>query len=376
MADQVVTTAPAPEAPVAAPSVDVKSSQFTALETKARTMPEKKVEPAKDAEAAPDKNKEPDPIKPDPKKEDRTAKDPKWFREQHEKAQVEIKTYAGRVKELETKIAEAESRGKDTTVLTERLSALEKERDDLRGELRAARQEVSPEFKEKWDKPFNQGASYAKDIVEQMSVATEEGASRPATWEDFTGLYSMPINKAAAAARQMFGEDAGLIIGQLTELHRLDYQRKAALAEEKAKWKENETKDQSQRVQAEHGFKAMVAEVQKQLAETNPDFKDAPGEEGQESRQLREQGYSLFDKRPETIQEAAIKTAHVRHAYAAYYPLVRERDTLRSKLKEAEVTIAELRGNGPNKGRRTTTAGAGTDEESWSDGLRKDVTAV
>src|SRR5882724_5262024 len=110
------------------------------------------------------------------------------------------------MKGLQAKIADAEARGKDVTVLTERLANLEKERDGLRGELRAAKQEVSDDFKEKWDKPFNQGAAYAKSVVEQMAITAEDGTQRAATWNDFIALYHMPLNKAAQSARQMFGE--------------------------------------------------------------------------------------------------------------------------------------------------------------------------
>lgn len=390
MADAPVTPTASAPAPSTPPPIDTKSSPFAGLENKAKAPPPPKpsAEPPKDGKTAPASDALGDKAKtapaPAPAKDDRTAKDPKWFREQHEKAQTQIKTYEEKVKALEAKIAEAEARGKDTTVLSQRLADLEKENETVKAELRAARQEVSPEFKEKWEKPFNQSAEYAKNIVTQLQVgelkvdeATGEKrweAARTATWEDFAGLYSLPMNKAAAMARQMFGEDAPIVIQQLTELHRLDYQRTAALEDEKAKWKENTTKEQAERTRHEQGFKAMVTAVTEQLAKENPHFQDAPGDEGKESRELRNEGYAIFDKRPETIQEAAIKAAQVRHIVAAHYPLVRKLDALTAQLKEAQATIEEMKKGGPGRTSRSTPSGGGS-EEDWQAELRRTVPA-
>jgi len=370
-----VTAAPAP-APAAAPSIDIKANPFSAVDTRAKTLPPKpepkKEEKKIDAPEAKVEDKAPE--KPVASKEDRTAKDPKWFREQHEKAQKELSASQQRIADMERRIAEAEAKGKDTTALSERLANLEKENDSLKGELRAAKQEVSPDFKEKWDKPFDQASAFAQQIVEGMEVATAEGASRAAKWDDFVALYHMPINKAAQQARQMFGDDAPLVIQQLTELHKLDYQRSTALAEEKLKWKENSTKEEAQKVQYEKGFQSMRSIAEKHLAENTPEYQDAPGDDAKEARELRQQGYAVFDARPQTIQEAAIKAADIRHKVAAFAPLVRERNLLKEQLKEAQAQIEELRGNGPTKGSKTTsTTGGG--EKDWRDELREVVPA-
>lgn len=372
-----VAPVPAAPSPAPAPSLDVKSNPFSALDAKARALPAK-VEPAKEPpkEGATDQPAKPDPAKPTPSKEDRTAKDPKWFREQHEKSQNELKASADRIRSMEARIADFEARGKDVTVLTERLAKLEQERDGLRGELRASKQEPSEEFQKQFVKPFNNAAAYASSMITQLSIATEDGGARSATWNDFTALFSMPINKAAAAARQQFGDDAPLVIGQLTELHRLDHLRNAALEEEKANWKVNSEKEHAQRVQSEQGYKAMVSELDKHFAENNPDFKDAPGDEGKEGRELRQGGYELFDQKPKTIQEAATRSAYVRHIVGAHYPLIRERDGLRGKVKELESTIAELRKNKPGPSERITKEAGGAEPgDSWADDLRKNVTA-
>lgn len=371
----------------AAPTIDIKSSPFSGLDSKASTLPVKEAaatENATEVKPAPiaEKQVEKAPEKPAASKEDRTARDPKWFREQHEKSKVEIQTYAERVKSLEAKIAEADAKGKDTTALAERLTQLEKERDNLRGELRAAKQETSDEFKKTYDKPFNQAASYAKDVLKDFTVTDESGATRAAQWTDFQALYAMPINKAAAMARQMFGDDAPIVISQLTELHRLDHVKSIALEEEKAQWKERSAKEEAEKAQQEvmrskqeSGFKSMVGLAQKHLAEKNPHYQDAPGDEGKEFRELREEGYAVYDARPKTIEEAAIRTAEVRHRVAAHGPLVRKLSMAQAELKEARATIEELRGGGPGKGNRVIGGGSTAENESWQQALRKNVSA-
>lgn len=380
-------------APVTSP-IDLSASPFAGLDSKVNAPPPVKaapVEPVKEAGAGEAlktnaETKVVEPVKPvekttdkvTPSKEDRTAKDPKWFREQHEKAQAEIKGYHERVKSMEAKIADYEAKGKDTATLSERLAQMEQELDRKNGELRAAKQETSPEFQKTYDKPFNQAADYAKSIVEQMAVADDQGAQRAATWNDFAALYQLPINKAAAMARQMFGDDASIVIGQLTELHRLDHVRNNALAEEKAKWKENETKEQAQAVQREQGWRAAVTSAQKHLTEANPHFRDAEGDDGKATRELREEGYAIFDSKPTTFNQSVLKAAEIRHRVAAHGPLVHQLSAktsligeLEGKLKEAEATIAELRGNGPAKGTRSATQAGG--EKHWSDELRTTV---
>lgn len=381
-------TAPVVAAPLtapAAPTIDLKANPFSAVDTRAKTLPPKpepkKEETTDKVETAPEVKATEKPVA---TKEDRTAKDPKWFREQHEKSQAEIKTYAERIKSLESRIAEGEKQGHDMTVLNERLAHVEKERDEAKAEARAARQEVSPEFKEKWDKPFDNAADYARNVVTQLQAGEwkqdentgmkQWEANRPATWDDFAGLYALPMNKAAAMARNMFGDDAPIVIQQLTDLHRRDYERSAALQEEKVRWKENTTKEEAQRLQHEKGFQSMRAIADKHLVESNPDYQDTPGDDGKEARELRQQGYGIFDARPATIQEAAIKAADIRHRVAAFAPLVRERNSLREQLKEAQAQIEEMRGNGPTKGSKASAATGGT-EKHWSDELRETVPA-
>jgi hypothetical protein len=366
-------TAPAPAAapspsPSPAPAVDIKASPFAGLEAKA------KPEPAPVVEKAPEKVVEKAPeAKALPTKEEKTAKDPKWYREQHEKTTAEIKTRDEKIRTMESRLAEAERRGQDTTALTERLAALERERDEARAEARAAKQEVSPEFKDRWDKPFNQAADFAKNVIEGMTFTDGEN-TRAAKWEDFVALYQMPINKAAQLARQVFGEDSQLVVQQLTELHRLDHQRANALQEEKATWKERETTEKAEQARRSEAYKNMVESVSSHLAESNPDFKDAPGDEGKEFKGLRDEGYAIFDAKPKTIQEAALKAAHVRHMVAAHYPLVRQRDQLREENASLKATIQEMKNGKPGPTSKKGESG-GLPEKSWVEELREAVPA-
>jgi len=139
---------------------------------------------------------------------------PKELRERYKATKAERDALTKAKTDLEAKIKQFESQGKDTTALTGRLAALEKERDAAYAELRAAKQEASPEFKEKYDKPFNTAAERARKQVLELQVANaEDGTNRPATWEDFSALYSLPVGKAIEQANTLFGTSAQFVLG-------------------------------------------------------------------------------------------------------------------------------------------------------------------
>lgn len=362
------SSVPSPQAAPSAPSGDGDSDPFASLDARIGKRPDK---------APGDKTKQPD--KEPASKDDRTVTAPKALREQLEKTNGELKTYKERVASYEAKIAEFESKGKDTTALSERLAAIEKERDDARAEARALKQEASPEFKDKWEKPFNQAADYAKSLVEQLQVGEfvqneETGTrewkpSRAATWEDFGQLYSMPAAKAAQTARQMFGDDAPLVIGQLNDLHRLDYQRGKALEEERTNWKANESKQQADQVRQREAWTAAAAKAEQQLKEKFADRYVASPEDTEAAEFLAE-GERLLNQKPKTMQEAAqIHARNKLNAISAHLAFHRVA-VQKAEIEELKAEIEELRGGKPGKTRSTTDAPAGGSEKHWSEELR------
>lgn len=309
---------------------------------------------------------------------------PKEFRENYEATKKERDELKTKSTTLEAKIKEFEARSKDTESLLARQKEYEAQIEAKNAELRALKQEASPEFKQKYDEPFNRRAEFARSQVEKLQVITHPADTennipaqfRPATWEDFVALYQMPPNKAVDAAGQMFGEKVGsFVMNHLTKLQEMDYERQAALKSEKEQWKAKQAEEDSNRVKQRSEFDSTFKKVTDELAETVEGYKDADPTD-KELADLRNEGFQIFDSTPANAQQAIIKGAHVRHRVAAYGPNMLTISRLKAKVSELEAKLAEATPKPPGEtlhpGGESTTATT----ESWEDGALKAVRAA
>lgn len=292
---------------------------------------------------------------------------PKGFREELTRVKGELQKREEAIASLESRIAEAEARGKDTTALTERLAEREKELENVRADLRAAKSEVSDEFKAKWEKPFSVAADYAKRIVEGMVVNGVENADgtttqpRAATWNDFVSLYKLPLAQASKQARTMFGEDGQLIIGQVLKLQDLEHQRVTALEEEKASWKQRETEAHAEQVKQREAFTSARETVRKALTEKYPDlYAEDPNDP--EGNAILLKTRELINKKPATFQESV--NLYVRNQLNAEAAprLAYRLSKVRAELEAAKSTIEEMKKSRPGPGSRSTASAPPTAE--------------
>lgn len=305
---------------------------------------------------------------------------PEPFRKELDIVKAERDQKSNALAELETKIADYEKRGKDTSVLTERLTLLEKQMGEKDAEIRALKQEASPEFKAKYDVPFNRLADRAKGVVEAIQIETknpdtEEVTSRAATWNDFTKLYNLNEFLANKEAKKMFGDDgAAVAMRYYNELHRLDDDRRVALDEEKAKWKEKETTEQATSVQRQEQINKLWEQTNKDLSENEEDYHDSP--EDKELDEARKKGYQIFDAPPKSMKEKIVKDAHIRQRVAAFAPMKLKLMRLTVERDELKKELEGMKADPPGKNRRPGgTPPAGEPTDSWEDGARKAVTA-
>lgn len=292
---------------------------------------------------------------------------PKQLREQLTKVERERDDNASEVGRLRAKISDYEKKGLDTTALSERLTTAENENRTLQAQIRALKREASPEFKEKYEKPFHQQAEFAKRIIEQLEVTEGEGQQpRRATWNDFVSLYNMPYNKAVTLAKQLFGDASAVVVQHLTNLQQLDFTRSQALKEEQERWQQSEHEEVARAAREKEFVQSTYTSVNKDIAERHPDWylEDPKDPEG---NALLKEGYALVDSQPSTVQEKIVRDAHIRLKAAAFPRLVHRLSRLQEQLEDANAKIAELQGSAPGAGQRR--AGSGDAPQS---GARKD----
>lgn len=362
------TPAPSP-APVENPYADIDAAvarvDAAPPSTHGKPPPPKAGTPPKPA--APAKSDASTPPKP--------AVVPKELRAELDRVKGELKAKSDAATALEAKIADFEKKGKDTEVLASRLATLEKDIETLRAENRALKQETSPEFKKKYDEPFNRLADRAKLVVEKIPVTDEAGNTRAATWEEFSRLYKSDEFSATREAKQLFGEDGAMVVMRYYhELHRLDDDRIVALNEEKSQWKQKEEAEKARQLQDREEISRVWKQTNAQLAESVDDYHDSPDDK--ELSEARQKALAIFDTPAKTFKEKIVKDAHNRQRVAAFVPmkikiarLTKERDDLKAELEG-------LKEKPPGKTGRAGGAPAAAPSEDFETGLRKAMEGV
>ena len=374
------TPAPAPNTtPAPAPADDNPFANVDALfEPEKPSAPE----PKPDAKGGkpPEKPKAPEkPATP-------TKGEPKALREELDRVKSDLAAREKAHTDLEAKIKDYEAKGKDTTALTNRLNDMEKMLKERDAQIRALRHEMSPEFVDKYDKPYQKYANNAKIEIEALQIGewkTDETTgqkqwipTRNADWQkDFASIYSLPYAQARQRAKEQFGEDSDLVMQHYQNLHRMNRDREEALVEEKANAQKREEEDKQKESTVREGFEAACTRSQKDLEDKFPDFyQPEPGDKEMET--AYQEGWKILNLKPQTFQQA-VALATRNRLNAATAPM------LQLKVRRLSARIAELEGKLEKRGKnepgttKTPTAGAGAspedDVETWKKEAREAI---
>jgi hypothetical protein len=371
---------PAPSAPTPAAKPAVKPAAPAAAAPSTPAPAAKPAEPTSDDpfERPKSGSTPPKPAAPAAGDEDFEKLPPKDLRERVKQLNSESKAWKQKEQEFQAKIAAAEAKGKDTSVLTEQLDTLRKDHERVLGELRAIRQEASPEFKEKYDKPFNLAAERCKTQITELSVNNGDGTQRAAKWEDFAEIYSLPTGKAIDRAEELFGAKAAqFILGWREKLLDMDSQRKLALDEERAKYKQKQTEEEARAVTERESVNKTWAETNKRLSETT--YAIDPTDK--EALEARDHALKIFDApvqhpdRQEFIKLKIAKDAHIRQKIGQLAVRTIQLEKANQKISELQATIDELRGSRPGNVQRSGGSPAPTEnDDDWASDLKKTVT--
>lgn len=373
--------APTPSPGPAAPDL-ASDNPFDAIDKKIAERRKKPETPAKPKEGA---ELEPAPTEPTPTEpaggekpaEKRKISGVENLRGQLEKTDGELKEARRRVSDMETKIKDLEVRGKDAALLTERLTKLEKERDELLAERRALKHELSPEFTAKYVAPFNRAAESVKELIEQIPTVestTEEGGlvpSRAGTWDDFIAIYQLPYGRAYGEARKMFGDHSAVVMQQYTILHGMQKERNAALESERANFKQREQEEAARRTGEIETIKATSQRVRQEVIEKGgEDYQADP--KNDDEKGLVKTATDLFDARPATIQQRLVKDAHIRAKLIGYYLAQHRLSQARDRIAELEAKLAERKSSAPGETRRPG-GGEITGGKNWREELKESM---
>lgn len=348
----------------------------------------------KSKDVAPDPAKKDDKAAPavDPSRQIQSG--PKALRDQLEKTNDELKTFREKSEALEKRIAEFEGKGKDTTALAERLATVEKEKEEALTSLRRIKREASPEFVEKYEKPFKRAADVAEGIVKQLKVlgsrqkvdessgetTTVTEPVRDAKWDDFVRIFNMPYGQAQEEAEKLFGKSERVIMTHYERLHGLQSEKDLAMKDVQDGWQKIEEKEKADAAMKEQQREKTVGEIQQawkavnaEIVDKNPELYAAKPDDKEEAS-IIQKAYEIWDSKPKTWKGQVIKDAQIRNRLAGFHLAQHRMAKLSDRVAELESALAEAKGSRPGATRK-----AGGDEKpaekSWKADLQETLAA-
>lgn len=382
-------SAPATPAPSPEPSNDIfDDAEFKALETPPKPEPKKPDAKAPDAKT-PDKKpdaKAPDAKpadKPVEKPADKPAADPapesmgiKQLRQTVDKKTTEVKTLTEKVTSLEAKLAEREKQGKDSESVVKRVAELEKQLEERDKRLYALNVAESQEFKDKYVQPYNSAAEDAKSAIERMDVVLKDAegnvtGTRQASWEnDFAQVFHLnktSVTKANAKAREIFGDDAAMVMNMVHSLYGLDRSRQKALSDLQTNANANRDKEIADNKARQEWLAKSWRDINTDLAEKTPEYFQ-PDPKDKQRAELFTKSLALVDARHNgkaltDVQQVTLD-AQVRLRAAAFPVLKYDNAKLKDEITTLQAELAELRGGAPGDTQHQTGATAPAAEKS------------
>jgi hypothetical protein len=255
--------------------------------------------------------------------------------------------------ELDT--AKAPREDDEKKALAERLTKAEQELSKREVELRHANYLKSNEYREKFEKPFNDTLAEAYAAISEFSVTGEDGTTRQLTEKDFMSLLNLPRQQAWEVAGKLFGQAAPEIMGYRNKLKEITT---SAQNEAKRYREQGESHDKdamaAQAAQRENLKKHWQSSNEK-LAKQYPDF-FAPDEKDPEGNEWLQKGFQyvdrIFQSNSMTPEQRIEHEADVRNRAAGFGRVVYRLKKMEARTKELEEELAAYRESTPKRGER------------------------
>lgn len=302
----------------------------------------------------------------------------KLQKERDEVWQPKIQSLESKVKEYERTVEQLKTQQPDIKPFQEKLAAIEKENQALREVVRFSDFRQSPEFKEKYEQPYNEAWAKAVTEVTQLTMETEDGAARKATANDLLALANAPLDQLDELANKWFPRSAARVIRHVEKIRDLAEAQDKALEEAKKGATDFQTKRAGEMQKANQAFKQAYDNVVGDLAKKYPKW-FAPDETDPKGNEILKKGFDYADTvfSPNgtqlTPEQKAARLAVIRAKAANHDRLasrlkstMAERDELRAKLAEYEQTEPPTDDAG-----QPTAVGSKSYEEQIADEIKK-----
>jgi hypothetical protein len=302
-------------------------------------------EPAKPEKAAPVEKPEVD--EPDAKVI------PKHFREAYETTKAEKKRLS---EELET----FRKSSVDAKALKDQLEAMQKRNEEMEGTFRAHKFEASSEYKDKYLKPLEHIYNAALRDLNELEVTDASGNPRQATASDFETIVKLPIGRAIAHAKELFGDAAPTILAHRDKIKSITSEAQSAREHHQQRWQEMERESKAQSVTRNENMRELWNKANADLTTKYAEvFGDAEGDD--EGNKLMASGRQLADLallgNVEIPDEQRVRVhAEIRNRAAAFGREVVRRHKLESEVKELKSKLADFEKSVPSKGAATPPA--------------------
>lgn len=331
--------------------------------------------PAKPAEAPKEEPKaddEPEP-KAEPKQEpkaDDTPKQPKELRAAYENLKTKAKTLEAELAALKAEKAKPPPEDPEKKTLAERVKEYEQRVSKLDEELKYAAYERSPEYQEKYEKPFLDAYQAGREKIAKLKIADAEGNIRQASAEDFDRIVRIPDDDAAAdLANELFGSKASLVMYHRERVQELNAARYRATEDFRRTGTERFKKASEEAAARQTKMRELWEQENTRVKEKYEYFK--PKEADEEGNKLLDQGYQLADLAfseqlaQEPLEKQIAVHAALRHRAAAFGRLVHWNKQATARIAELEKELAEFKESSPGDGDPETPGRGPSKEEDW-----------
>ena len=278
--------------------------------------------------------------------------------------QPKIQSLEAKTKEYERTIEDLRKAQPDLKPFQEKVSALEKENQQLREVVRFADYRKSPEFVEKYEKPYNEAWAKAVSEVTQLNMTMEDGTTRKATANDLLALANAPLDQLDDLAAQWFPKSSPRVIRHVERVRDLAEAQDKALQEAQKGAGEFTEKRSKEVQQAAESFRTSYEGANRELTTKYPKW-FAPSDTDPQGNEILKKGFDYADTvfSPNGTQlspeQKAGRLAVIRAKAANHDRLVSWVKARDARIAELEASLAEYEKSEPT----TETAaqpGAGT----------------